>query len=195
MKKIIPFIALLFCNSVFSDSITINKNNSNSIVNIIDKSFKFDPEEKKISFKTQESGNKETFLNYKDFDYVIIGNLKFKTLKLKPSGELNGYFVLAESSNRILISSAQFDEETDTKSYEYHILDNDYAVIESHYVNNSKDKKSAAKRSEIYTVISTYFSDCSKMMAKLTDANNINNPIDNMNMLKVFFHLDFINCN
>ena len=191
MKKIVNYFFLLAVNLGFSDTITISKNGVTSNVEIIKSSFKFDNTEKKIYYKTTTNQSLKS-LGYTDFDYVDFDKYRFQVFTIENAKQ--GCFVITKSKTKILAATINMDEENSEKTdYVFHILDNNYTIIESHYFNNTKSTKQTNLRGEIYGKIQFYFSDCDKMIKRIMEADKLNKE-DNLYMLKIFDYPEFCNC-
>lgn len=194
MKNFYIFLLLFFSfNLTFADSFIIKADGSKS--QIKSNSFRVNSLEKMIYYKLIDS-DKEIKLNFKDFDYVVFGVNKFKTFRLNNSREITGFFVLTETEDKMLITIPTVDPESDGKkvNYVFHVIDKNYNIIESHNFNNLKNQKSSNARSEIYSKISFYFSECINLINRLSVYDKNTHSIDNLSILSFFNAPVYIEC-
>lgn len=194
MKNFYIFLLLFFSfNLTFADSFIIKADGSKS--QIKSNSFRVNSLEKMIYYKLIDS-DKEIKLNFKDFDYVVFGVNKFKTFRLNNSREITGFFVLTETEDKMLITIPTVDPESDGKkgNYVFHVIDKNYNIIESHNFNNLKNQKSSNARSEIYSKISFYFSECINLINRLSVYDKNTHSIDNLSILSFFNAPVYIVC-
>lgn len=194
MKNFYIFLLLFFSfNLTFADSFIIKADGSKS--QIKSNSFRVNSLEKMIYYKLIDS-DKEIKLNLKDFDYVVFGVNKFKTFRLNNSREITGFFVLTETEDKMLITIPTVDPESDGKkvNYVFHVIDKNYNIIESHNFNNLKNQKSSNARSEIYSKISFYFSECINLINRLSVYDKNTHSIDNLSILSFFNAPVYIEC-
>lgn len=191
MKKIIYLLFLLTFNLAFPDSISICKNGLKSDFQIEKSSFKYDDEESKIYFVVSNEKKIKT-LKYEEFDYVIFGNCRFQIFTI--DNIKKGYFVLAKSKDRYLISTLLSGDETEEDKYVVYILDDNKKILDSLILNQTNSIEQVNLRGEIYVEIKFYFQKCNKLMEKLFALDKANNPINNLNMLKLFQKPEFCDC-
>jgi hypothetical protein len=183
MKKILLLFLLISFNSNAEDSFIIKKDGSKSIIKT--NSFRVDQNEKLIYYKLT-TNDSEIKMSFSDFSCVEFGVNKFKTYKLNNSNEVRGYFVLTESNDKALISISKTDEDSNKVTYEFHIIDNNGQVLESHFFNNILNQKNADLRSEIYLKIKFYFSNCFELLKRLDLYDKNNSGINNITILRFF---------
>lgn len=194
MKNFYIFLLLFFSfNLTFADSFIIKADGSKS--QIKSNSFRVNSLEKMIYYKLIDS-DKEIKLNFKDFDYVVFGVNKFKTFRLNNSREITGFFVLTETEDKMLITIPTVDPESDGKkvNYVFHVVDKNNNIIESHNFNNLKNQKNSNARSEIYSKISFYFSECINLINRLSVYDKNTHSIDNLSILSFFNAPVYIEC-
>ena len=110
MKKIIYLLFLMTFNFAFPDSISVCKNGLKSDFQIEKSSFKYDDEEKKIYFEVSNE-KKLKSLKYDEFDYVEFGSCRFQIFIV--NNIKRGYFVLAKSKDRYLVSTLYNDDDSE----------------------------------------------------------------------------------
>src|SRR6476620_7894353 len=158
MKTTLIFtLALFYVNvSLFSKTIDdeiILKDGSKAIIE--PNSFKVDFENKTVSYKTLNSSQKK--ISFKDFISVEFGANKFQTFKLTGTNVFEVFFVIAESDTKKLVVHTLPQEEEGITRYEFHIIENDRQIIDSHVFDNKKNQKSSNLRADIYGKIQFHF--------------------------------------
>lgn len=194
MQKLFIFLLLLICQQAFSESFIIKKDGSKA--EIRSNSFRVDAHEKTVYYKLIDQ-NSEVKTKFKDFDYVIFGVNKFKTFKLDQSNEVNGFFVLAETAEKTLISISIPDldsEESTTVSYVFHVIDQENKIVESHEFNNTNNQKNANLRAEIYGKIKFYFPSCELLLNRLAYFDRNNLETNNTAILGFFNSPVYVSC-
>lgn len=194
MKHFFLLILILITQKSFSESFIIKKDGSKA--EIKSNSFRVDAHEKTIYYKLIDQ-NSEVKMKFKDFDYVIFGVNKFKTFKLDHSNEVSGFFVLAETADKTLISISipDLDSEESTKiSYVFHVIDKESNIIESLEFNNMNSQKNANLRAEIYGKIKFYFSGCELLLNRLAYFDRNNLETNNTAILGFFNSPVFVSC-
>lgn len=158
-------------------------------------SFRIDVREKIVFYKSSNSLI-ESKIKFKDFDYVLLGSNKFKTYQLNDSKEINGYFVLSESSSKslILMTKPNEDIESTKVSYVIYILNSDNTIIDSLEFDNLKNSKSITKRGDIFPKIQFYFKDCEMLISRITTYDNLSFENQNMDILNFFNSPVYIEC-
>lgn len=193
MRKLYLLLFVFIFQSAFPDSFIIKKDGSKA--EIQSNSFKVDASEKTIYFKLI-GNDREVKMNFKDFDYVIFGANKFKIFKLDKSNDSNGFFVLAETPEKTLVSISipDTEEDSNTISYVFHVLDKQNNSIETHEFNNKKNQKDTNLRGEIYSKIKFYFPNCELLLKRLNSYDRNGNDINNMAILGFFNAPVYANC-
>jgi hypothetical protein len=156
--------------------------------------FKIDQNEKCIFYKVV-AGTKEIKLNFNQLDYMMIRNIKFKSIKLKGSNEYKGFFVLCESFTHALIfNSVTSEEDGDVTFYEFYIIDNQNTIAEEHKFDNLKKSKSVSNRSDIYSKINFFFSGCVSFMNRLASFDNSTSENFSLEILGFFNSPNYFSC-
>lgn len=156
--------------------------------------FRIDSYEKIIFYKLSNSDT-ESKMSFKDFDYIVIGKNKFKTFKLNNSKEINGYFVLCETSSKSLIFSSGLNEENNNHvNYTFYIIDNNTNIIDSLEFDNLKKSKSVMLRADIFSKIQFYFGECSLLMNRISSFDNTSLQNLNLDILGFFDSPVYIGC-
>jgi hypothetical protein len=198
MKKITFCLLLLLNFSAFAiDSFIIKKDGSKQVIK--SNSFHVDQTEKVIYYQL-ENEQTEVIMSFNDFSSVEFGTSKFKTFRLNNSKKAEGYFVLSESEGKSLISIFKPDlenEDSKTFFYEFHVIDKNNTIIESHFFNNIIDQKNADLRNEIYIKIKFYFENCSTLskILEMYDSKNYSKTNDNTKILEFFNSHAYYKCN
>lgn len=156
--------------------------NDGAKINIKPNSFRINIKEKLVYYKLSNS-DIESKIKFKDFDYILLGSNKFKTYQLNNSKEINGYFVLSESSTKTLIltTTPNDDVESTKVNYVIYIVNSNYNIIDGLEFDNLKNTKSSNDRGDIFSKILFYFNDCDKLISRITSYDN-HLSIQNMNM-------------
>ena len=185
MKKIFFLLLLISFYSYAEDSFIIKNDGTKAIIK--SNSFRVDQTEKLIYYKLITSDS-EIKMRFNEFSSVEFGVNKFKTFKLGNSKEIKGYFVLTENNDKTLISISIADEDEDSRkvTYEFYVVDSSNQILESHTFNNLLNQKNADLRSEIYSKIKFYFSDCSELLKRLDMYDKNNSDINNTTILRFF---------
>jgi hypothetical protein len=184
--------------SIYSYSAGLTDNyilmNTGIKISIKPNSFRVDSSEKTVFYKELNS-DKENSLRFKDFDFILFGKHKFQTFKVNNSSEVNGYFVLAQSSSKTLIFSTKSDEiDSNSVFYFLYILDSDNNVIESIKFDNHKSSKSSTFRSGIYPLIRYHFLNCNLLIDRISSFDNTSFENLNLDILGFFDTPFFISC-
>ena len=185
MKKIFFLLLLISFYSYAEDSFIIKNDGTKAIIK--SNSFRVDQTEKLIYYKLITSDS-EIKMRFNEFSSVEFGVNKFKTFKLGNSKEIKGYFVLTENNDKTLISISIADEDEDSRkvTYEFYVVDSSNQILESHTFNNLLNQKNADLRSEIYSKIKFYFSDCLELLKRLDMYDKNNSDINNTTILRFF---------
>ncbi len=193
MKKVVFLFLFIYCKS-FSQSFFIIKNDSSKVL-IKSNYFRIDALEKNIYYKSLVS-DKESKMSFKEFDYAELGINRFKTFKLNNSNAILGFFVLVETSDKLLISISKKEEseDSDLTYYVFHVIDKQNTIIESYNFNDSKNTKNVALRADIYYKLRFYFSNCPVLIDRISrfDKNAVQS---NQTSILGFFNTPiYINC-
>ena len=196
MKKIYFLMLFISMNSFsmpFFESFILT--NDGLKINIKPNFFRIDNIEKIVFYKLQNS-DVESKIKFKDFDYIHLGPNKFKTYKLNNSKEINGYFVLSETSSKTLIFTTKPDEEEDGSKVNYilYILDLNNNILDSLQFDNLKNKKSNSIRGDIFSKIQFYFSDCQMLISRITSYDKPSAQNQNLSILDFFNSPVYIEC-
>lgn len=174
------------------DNFIFNKNGDQ--ININPNFFRIDNAEKCIYYKLV-SGSSEIKMNFNDLDYVIIRKNKFKTVRLKNTKEIKGFFVLCESAAKtLLFSSSSQEEDESVVKYQFYIVDKENSVLESHIFDNLKRPKSASIRSDIFGKIRFFFDDCPSLIKRISSFDVASAENFNLDILGFFDAPIYINC-
>lgn len=194
MKKLFLFLLILITQYTFADSFIIKNDGSKAVIK--SNSFRVDANEKRIYYKLVDNDS-EIKMSFKDFDYVVFGVNKFKTFKLHNSNEVRGFFVLAETAEKTLISISMPDQDSDESnkiSYVFYVLDKQNAIIDSHEFNNVQNVKNANIRGEIYAKIKFYFVSCDLLLNRLNYFDRNSQQINNTAILGFFDKPVYVSC-
>lgn len=173
--------ASLFSKTIDDDEIVL-KDGSKAIIQ--PNSFKVDFESKTITYKVENSTPRK--LGFKDFISVEFGANKFQTFKFNRDSDIEGYFVIAETNTKKLVLHTLPQEEEGVVTYEFHIIENDKVILDSHLFDNKKNQKSANLRSDIYGKIKFYFPNNIQLLHRLQQFDKNSFSIDNTKILGFF---------
>jgi hypothetical protein len=195
--KHLYFLLLFFSINSFSNGSYqsfIVKNGGTKII-INPNFFRIDSNEKNVFYKL-ESSEAEKKISFNEIDYIIIGKVKFKTFKLDNLKDIDGYFVLSETASKSLIVSTKLSGEEDSNlvNYVFYILDTHNNILESLQFDNLKKPKSVSVRSDIFSKIKFYFSDCKLLMDRISSFDNTSFENQNIDILGFFDTPVYIDC-
>lgn len=183
MITLLAFLSIY--SSLFSKTIDdeiMLKDGSKAVIQ--SNSFKVDFESKTISYKGLN--NAQIKIGFKDFISVEFGANKFQTFQLNGENQIEGYFVIAETDTKKLVLHTLPQEEDGVVTYEFHIIENDKIVLDTHVFDNKKNQKSANLRSEIYGKIKFYFPNNIQLLHRLQLFDKNSFSIDNTKILGFF---------
>lgn len=195
MLKNVLFLFLLFVfQHAFANGFIVKNDGSKS--EIQENSFHVDASEKVIYYQLLNA-SKEIKTSFKEFNYVIIGVNKFKTFKLDNSKVVSGFFVLAETLDKTLLSISLSEEDADgnvQNVYVFHVIDAHDTIIESHEFNNGKSPKNVHLREEIYSKIKFYFPNCNDLLKRLDTFDSNPNDTLKLGVLRFFNNPVYTSC-
>lgn len=179
---------------IFAECFIVKNDGSKAVIK--SNSFRVDANEKRIYYKLMDNDS-EIKMSFKDFDYVVFGVNKFKTFKLSNSNEVRGFFVLAETSERTLVSISMPDqdsEESTKVSYLCYVLDKQNMILDSLEFNNILNVKNSNSRGEIYNKIKFYFLNCDLLLNRLNYFDKNSQQINNTAILGFFDKPVYVSC-
>ena len=192
------FLAFLLSLKVFSQDAHIELSDG-SKVGIQESSVRLISFENKIIYKSTVK-NSEQSINFNDFDCIYYSNFKFKSVGLNRRKEKDGYFVLAETKTKILLSKIiitqpQEDEEEAPKpKYQLLVTDNEYNTLASLMLDAENNSKSVDQRNLILPLIKLNFATCDNLVNRATDFEKKNGDQKNLSILGLFNSPLFIDC-
>ena len=188
MKKI--FLLLLFTCNVFAQNDFIITNEGEKI-DAVDTSIIINAIEKNIEFKTLERRKTKT-IDFNDFSYCYFEGYVFMTFDLYKNNDIKGYFVIADSKNRKLISATlppvnetynKFSNQT--IRYESFVLNENLSVLEKYAFDNIKIESNSLTRSQISLKLKTQFKDFPEFITRLETFESKNDEF-NLKILELF---------
>lgn len=196
MKLFILAFVLAAC-PIFGQDAYLQKNDGTKIA-IDDDSVRIITNEKKVVYKPLNKGGVQT-IDFNEFDNFSYSNFKFRTLNLNKRPEKDGYFVLAESSNKFLIFKIltpvpQEEDEVVKPSFQMLIIDNQYNTLSSFSYNDETNSKSIEARNQILLNIKTAFPTCDNLINRFSDYDKKNGDLKNLSILGIFNSPVFIDC-
>ena len=141
-------------------------------VKIIAEDGTFEPNvmSEKLYYKLVGSKEKE-FIKYKDLDYAVISDCKFKYFNPK----LESLFVIGEDAEKSLayIGLTQSIGQSQFYQYSVYVIDNKtYDVIDKIVFTLYPSKGKSKTRGEVPAFITKYFGNCKKVMERLSYFEN-----------------------
>lgn len=175
MKRL--FLLLLLTSNVFAQNDFIITNNGEKI-DAVDTSIIINAIEKNIEFKTLERSKTKT-IDFNDFSYCYFEGYVFMTFDLYKNNDIKGYFVIADSKNRKLISATlpPINEVYNKFSnqivrYESFVLDENLSVLEKFTFDNIKIESNALVRSQISPTLTPQFKGFPEFLDRLAILEN-----------------------
>ena len=196
------FYKVLFCFfvslSTFSQESFIVLNDGAKI-SIQETSVRIISFENKILYKNINKSGEQS-IEFKDFDYIIYSNFKFKAIGLNKRKEKDGYFILAETDNKLLLSKVimakpqEEDEEPQKPSFQLLITDNQFNTLATMLVDDETNSKSSEQRNLILPLIKLNFPNCDNLLNRVIDYDKKNGDQKNRSILGIFNSPLFIDC-
>ncbi len=189
MKK----IALLFLltNSMFSQNDFIITNEGEKI-EVEDTSIAINYVNKALEYKSLEKGKAKN-IDFKDFSYCYFEGYVFMTFDLYKNNTIKGYFVIADSKNKKLLSTVLPPEPDDynkfksqTVKYEYYIIDENSTVLEKLAFDNIKIESNSTTRSLIPIKLENQFKEFPEFLDRLATFNSKDDDDYNLKILELF---------
>ncbi len=175
MKLLLTFIC---CGFVFAASgqnaYFVDKKGKKTIVR--DDALEIISIDSRVSYKL-EGKTWEKYITFKDLDYVISGPIYFKTFNLNKKKRDQGFFVLAETANKKLLSLVT-EVTTTTNSgnsyskthYRVIIIDNDEMILDE--IGFTSSNFHEKKQDEAAALVRKHFSDCEALMKHLSQSEH-----------------------
>ena len=149
MKKIL--FLLLITSKVFSQNDFIITNLGEKI-DVKDESVTINYADKSLEYNTLDR-NKSKSIDFSEFSYCYFEGYVFMTFDLYKNNSIKGYFVVADTKNRKLLSvvlppdnDAYNKFKDQTIKYEYFVIDEKENVIEHNTIDNLKIESNTAAR-------------------------------------------------
>lgn len=170
MKKIL--LLLLLTTTVYSQNDFIITNEGEKI-EVEDTTIAINYADKALEYKSLEKRKAKT-IDFTDFSYCYFEGYVFMTFDLYKNNSIKGYFVLADSKNRKLLSTVLPPDTDDynkfksqTVKYEYYIIDENSTVLEKLAFDNIKIESNSTTRSLIPIKLKNQFKDFPEFLDRL----------------------------
>lgn len=168
MNKLLLVFLIFSLNAVSQE--VIQKKDGTKIT-VDDGSIRIESSRNKIAYLMK--GDQKVYrVKFKDLDYASYGGFLFKTFIVNK--KVKGYFVISEHKNKVLVSSRQTriksrgGFESTYSFYEIAILDKEGNVVETLSFSDENSEKSIAARGQVILMIKNHFSDCSKLLERVS---------------------------
>jgi hypothetical protein len=189
MNKLI--LILLVTTPMFSQNDFIITN-SDQKIDIEDSTVVINSLEKSIDYKLLDK-HKSKSIDFEDLNYCFFENYVFMTYDLYKTNDIKGYFILADTPKRKLLSII-LPPEADiynkfnnlVTKYEFFIIDEDSRILEQYKFDNIKLEINTAKRQLIVNKIRNQFKDFPEFISKLDGFENLNDDKYNLKILELF---------
>ncbi len=189
MKKII--LLILLTTNIFAQNDFIITNDGEKI-DVEDTTVSINYLEKAIEYKSLEKNRTKT-IDFSEFSYCYFEGYVFMTFDLNKNKAIKGYFVIADSKNRKLLSvvlppeTNDYDKFKNQKvKYEYIIIDQDENIIERQVFDNIKIEENKTVRSLIPPKLKNQFKDFPEFLEKIKSHENAIGDTDNLKILELF---------
>lgn len=192
------FLTFLLSLKVFSQDAHIELSDGSKVA-IQESSVRLISFENKIIYKNTIK-NSEQSINFNDFDCIYYSNFKFKAVGLNRRKEKDGYFILAETKTKILLSKIimtqpqEEEEEAPKPKYQLLVTDNEYNSLTSLMLDAENNAKSVDQRNLILPLIKLNFGTCDNLINRASDFEKKNGDQKNLSILGLFNSPLFIDC-
>ena len=189
MKRLILF--LLATSPIFSQNDFLITN-SDQKIDIEDGTIIINSLEKTIDYKLLDK-HKSKSINFNQLNYCFFENYVFMTYDLYNDNNIQGYFILADTPKRKLLSIILPPEadiynkfnNLETK-YRFIIIDENSKILEQYVFDNIKLESNSINRSLISNKIKNQFKEFPEFISKLASFENINDDKFNLKILELF---------
>jgi hypothetical protein len=189
MKKIT--LLFLLTTSMYSQNDFIITNNGEKI-EVEDTTIIINYLDKAIEYKSLEKNRTKT-IDFSDFSYCYFEGYVFMTFDLNKNKSIKGYFVIADSKNRKLLSVVLPPDADDynkfknqTVKYEYVVIDENTNILERYTFDNIKIETNKTVRSLLPIKLKNQFKDFPEFLDRLKSYENVIGDNDNLKILELF---------
>lgn len=189
MKKII--LLILLTTNIFAQNDFIITNDGEKI-DVEDTTVSINYLEKAIEYKSLEKNRTKT-IDFSEFSYCYFEGYVFMTFDLNKNKAVKGYFVIADSKNRKLLSVVLPPETNDYDKfknqkvrYEYIIIDQEENIIERQIFDNTKIDSNKTVRTLIPDKLKNQFKDFPEFLERIKSHENAIGDTDHLKILELF---------
>ncbi len=189
MKKL--FILILLTTNIFAQNDFIITNEGEKI-EVEDTTIGVNYNSKSVEYKSLEK-SKIKSIDFSDFSYCYFEGYVFMTFDLNKNNSIKGYFVIADSKNRKLLSvvlppdNDGYNKFKDQNvKYEYVIIDENETVIERLTFDNIKSESNSIVRGLISMKLKNQFKDFPEFLERLKTFDNVIADSGNLKILELF---------
>ncbi len=182
---------MLLTTTVYSQNDFIITNEGEKI-EVEDTTIAINYANKALEYKSLEKRKAKT-IDFTDFSYCYFEGYVFMTFDLYKNNSIKGYFVLADSKNRKLLSTVLPPDTDDynkfksqTVKYEYYIIDENTTVLEKLAFDNIKIESNSTTRSLIPIKLKNQFKDFPEFLDRLATFNSKDDDDYNLKILELF---------
>lgn len=189
MKKL--FLLILLTTNVFAQNDFIITNEGEKI-DVEDTTIGINYQDKSLEYKSIEK-NKIKSIDFSNFSYCYFEGYVFMTFDLNKNKAIKGYFVIADSKKRKLLSVVLPPDndgynkfKNQNVKYEYVIIDESEAILEKLTFDNIKSEINKTIRSQISMKLKNQFKDFPEFIDRLKSYENVIGDNDSLKILEMF---------
>lgn len=189
MKKL--FLLVLLTTNVFAQNDFIITNEGEKI-EVEDTTVGINYQDKSLDYKSLEK-NKIKSIDFSDFSYCYFEGYVFMTFDLNKNNSIKGYFLIADSKKRKLLSVVLPPEndgynkfKDQNVKYEYVIIDENSNILERYTFDNIKIETNKTIRSLLAIKLKNQFKDFPEFLDRLKYYENVIGDNDNLKILELF---------
>lgn len=189
MKKL--FLLILLTTNVFAQNDFIITNEGEKI-DVEDTTIGINYQDKSLEYKSIEK-NKIKSIDFSNFSYCYFEGYVFMTFDLNKNKAIKGYFVIADSKKRKLLSIVLPPDndgynkfKNQNVKYEYVIIDESEAILEKLTFDNIKSEINKTIRSQISMKLKNQFKDFPEFIDRLKSYENVIGDNDSLKILEMF---------
>ncbi len=189
MKKL--FIFILLTTNIFAQNDFIITNDGEKI-EVEDTTIGVNYNTKSVEYKSLEK-SKIKSIDFSGFSYCYFEGYVFMTFDLNKNNSIKGYFVIADSKNRKLLSvvlppdNDGYNKFKDQNvKYEYIIIDENETILDKMTFDNIKSENNKTIRSLLPMKLKNQFKDFPEFLERLKTLENEISDIDNLKILELF---------
>lgn len=187
MKKLF----ILLTTNIFAQNDFIITNDGEKI-EVEDTTIGVNYNTKSVEYKSLEK-SKIKSIDFSGFSYCYFEGYVFMTFDLNKNNSIKGYFVIADSKNRKLLSvvlppdNDGYNKFKDQNvKYEYIIIDENETILDKMTFDNIKSENNKTIRSLLPMKLKNQFKDFPEFLERLKTLENEISDIDNLKILELF---------